>query len=187
MHEEKWYGNFVMNIILLGYRGTGKSVISRLLSRQLKRRLFKLDALIEEGVGIPIPEIVSMWGWARFREIEAKIVEQVTDEAKDAVIDCGGGVVLNDRNIQKLKANGKAVLLTAQFETLLSRLSRDRNKRPPLAEGLSWEDEHRKILAEREEKYNAAADLVCDTTDKRPDETVYEIIKYFKKQSWVAA
>lgn len=141
--------------------------------------------MIEEAVGIPIPEIVSMWGWARFREIEAKIVEQVTDKAKDAVIDCGGGVVLNDRNTKKLKENGKAVLLTAQFKTLLSRLSRDQLNRPRLKEGLSWEDEHRKVLAEREEKYNAAADLVCDTTNKRPDETVYEIIEYFKKQSWV--
>lgn len=176
-----------MNIILLGYRGTGKSVISKLLARQLKRKLYSLDAIIEEEVGIPIPEIVSMWGWARFREIEAKIVEQVTGEAKDAVIDCGGGVVLNPVNLKRLKADGKAVLLTAQLETLLSRLKRDRNNRPPLTEGLTWEEEHQKILAEREEHYRAAADLVCDTTDKRPDETAYHIIQYFKQQSWVDA
>lgn len=176
-----------MNIILLGYRGTGKSVISRLLSKQLARRLYSLDAMIEEAVGIPIPEIVSMWGWARFREIESKIVEQVVGEARDAIIDCGGGVVLNDRNIKRLKENGKAVLLTATFETLLSRLSRDRGARPRLKEGLSWEDEHRKVLSEREDKYNTAADLVFDTTGKRPDETVHEIIESFKKHSWVEA
>ena len=143
--------------------------------------------MIEEAVGIPILEIVSLWGWARFREIESKIVEQAVGEARDAIIDCGGGVVLNDRNIKKLKENGKVVLLTATFETLLSRLSRDRNSRPRLNDDLSWEDEHRKALAEREDKYQAAADLVCDTTGKRPDETVYEIIQYFKKQSWVEA
>lgn len=176
-----------MNIILLGYRGTGKSVISRLLSMHLKRRLFSLDSMIEEAVGIPIPEIVSMWGWPRFREIESKIVEQVAGEAQDAIIDCGGGVVLNDRNIKKLKENGKAVLLTATFETLLSRLSRDKNSRPRLKDGLSWEDEHRKVLSEREDKYNAAADLVFDTTGKRPDETVHEIIENFKQYSWVEA
>jgi len=176
-----------MNIILLGYRGTGKSVISRLLSKQLKRRLFSLDSMIEEAVGIPIPEIVSMWGWPRFREIESKIVEQTVEEARDAVIDCGGGVILDDRNIKKLKENGKAVLLTATFETLLSRLSRDRNNRPRLKDGVSWEDEHRKVLGEREGKYNAAADLVFDTTGKRPDETVYEIIESFKKHLWVEA
>jgi len=176
-----------MNIILLGYRGTGKSVISRLLSKHLARRLYSLDAMIEEAVGIPIPEIVSMWGWARFREIESKIVEQVVGEARDAVIDCGGGVILNDRNIKRLKENGKAVLLTATFETLLSRLSRDRGARPRLKEDLSWEDEHRKVLAEREDKYNTAADLVFDTTGKRPDETVHEIIESFKKHSWVEA
>ena len=176
-----------MNIILLGYRGTGKSVISRLLSRQLKRRLFSLDSMIEEAVGIPIPEIVSLWGWARFREIESKIVDRVTEEAQDAVIDCGGGVILDDDNVRKLKQNGKAVLLTASFETLISRLNRDRNNRPRLKEGMSWEDEHRQLLAEREPKYKAAADLVCDTTNKRPDETVREIIQSFKEQSWVEA
>lgn len=176
-----------MNIILLGYRGTGKSVISKLLSKQLERRLYRLDAMIEEAVGITIPEIVSIWGWVRFREIEATIVEQVANEAQDAIIDCGGGVVLNDRNILKLKADGKAVLLTAHIDTLLSRLRRDRNKRPPLKKGLPWEDEHRRVLAERQDQYHAAADLVCDTTEKRPDETVYEIINYFKKQSWVNA
>ncbi len=176
-----------MNIILLGYRGTGKSVIAKLLSKQLKRRLYSLDAMIEEAVGITIPEIVSMWGWARFREIETTIVEQVANEAQDAVIDCGGGVVLNDRNIRKLKADGKVVLLIAHIDTLLSRLRRDRNKRPSLKKGLSWEDEHRKVLAERQDKYHAAADRVCDTTKKRPDATVYEITDYFKKQSWVNA
>ena len=176
-----------MNIILLGYRGTGKSVISRLLAKQLKRDLFSLDLMIEEAVGIPIPEIVSLWGWGRFREIESKIVERAVGEARDAVIDCGGGVILNDRNTRKLKENGKAVLLTAEFKTLLSRLSRDRNNRPRLKEGVSWEDEHRKTLAERQEKYNAAADLVCDTTGKRPDETVYEIIEKLKQHSWVEA
>lgn len=177
--------DLLMNIILLGYRGTGKSAISKLLSRELKRRLYSLDGLIEEAVGIPIPEIVSMWGWVRFREIESKIVEQVAKEAEDAVVDCGGGVVLNPRNIEQLKKNGKAVLLTAQFETLLGRLSRDRNKRPQLEGELSWEDEHRKVLADREDLYQSAADLVCDTTGKRPDETAYEIIEHFKKHSWV--
>lgn len=176
-----------MNIILLGYRGTGKSVISRLLAKQLNRRLFSLDSMIEEAVGIPIPEIVSLWGWVRFREIESKIVEQVASEAQDAIIDCGGGVILNDDNVRRLKETGKAVLLTAEFKTLLSRLSRDRNQRPRLQDDVSPEDEHRKALAERESLYQAAADLVCDTTDKRPDETVYEIIGYFKKQSWVDA
>ncbi len=174
-----------MNIIVLGYRGTGKSVVSKLLSKQLKRRLYSLDAMIEEAVGIPIPEIVSMWGWARFREIETTIVGQVANEAQDAVIDCGGGVILNNHNIQKLKADGKAILLTAHIDTLLNRLRRDRNKRPPLKEGVSWEDEHRKVIVERQDQYLAAADMVCDTTNKRPDETVYEIIDYCKKQTWV--
>ncbi|NIY13760.1 MAG: AAA family ATPase [Nitrospinaceae bacterium] len=174
-----------MNIILLGYRGTGKSVVSRLLAKKLSRRLFSLDEMIEEAVGIPIPEIVSLWGWSRFREIETTLVAQVCEEAENAVIDCGGGVVLNGENITLLKRKGKAVLLTAEFDALISRLKRDKGGRPRLEENLSWEDEHRKVLAEREGQYRAAADFVCDTTDQKPNDTVHDIIEFFKRQSWI--
>lgn len=173
-----------MNIVLLGYRGTGKSVVSKILSHKLKRQLFSIDNLIALKAGKTIPEIVEQLGWPRFRELESQIAEQLAADARDAIIDCGGGVVLNDRNIELLRRHGKVVLLTADMDTLLQRLSRNVN-RPPLKEGLSFEEEHKKVLAEREARYQAAADMICDTSHNRPIDTVQEIVDNFKNKSWI--
>ncbi len=129
-----------MNIVLLGYRGTGKSSVARFLARKLNRKLFCIDELIVESAGMSIPKIVDELGWPGFRDIELRIVEEVSGRADDGIIDCGGGVVLDDRNIRNLRRNGKTVLLTASFETILKRIHRDPN-RPPLKEGLSFEQE----------------------------------------------
>jgi len=80
-----------MNIVLLGYRGTGKSVVSKILSHKLKRQLFSMDNLIALKAGKTIPEIVEQLGWPRFRELESQIAEQLAADTRDAIIDCGGG------------------------------------------------------------------------------------------------
>ena len=174
-----------MNIVLLGYRGTGKSTVAKYLARKLGRNVYRTDDLIVEAAGKPIPRIVEEDGWPRFREIEAEVVREVCSRAEDAIIDCGGGVVLNDENTARLKKRGRAVLLTASLEALMGRIRQDPN-RPPLKEGLSFEEEQRLILAEREEKYRAAADVVVDTTHHTPDKTALEIIQYFKEKLWLA-
>lgn len=173
-----------MNIVLLGYRGAGKSEVAILLSVKLGRKVFSTDQMIIADAGLTIPGIVEKWGWPRFREMESEVVEKVAAQAKDSVIDCGGGVVLNDNNIQRLKRDGKTVLLKADFETILKRIGEDKN-RPPLKEGLSFEEEQKKVLSEREGKYRAAADFECDTTTKSPEETADSIIEYFKQQNWI--
>ncbi len=173
-----------MNIILLGYRGTGKSTVAKYLARALSRTVYRIDDLIVEAAGKPIPRIVEEGGWPKFRELEAGVVREVSSRARDAIIDCGGGVVVNDDNIRHLKRDGRAVLLTASLEALMERIRRDPN-RPPLKKGLSFEEEQRQIIAEREPKYRAAADLVVDTTKKQPAETASEIIQYFTEKLWI--
>ncbi len=91
-----------MNIILLGYRGTGKSVLGKILAHKLKRRLYRIDDLIVASAGLPIPQIVEQGGWPRFREIESRIVKEVSETAENSIIDCGGGVVLDPENIKNL-------------------------------------------------------------------------------------
>ncbi|MFQ5444398.1 MAG: shikimate kinase [Nitrospinales bacterium] len=173
-----------MNIVLLGYRGTGKSVISKILARKLNRKLIRIDELIAQSAGMPIPEIVEKWGWPKFREIESRIVQEISSKEGDNVVDCGGGVVLDDQNIVCLKRHGRAVLLKADLSALLKRIRNDSN-RPPLKEGVSFEEEQKIILAEREPKYLAAADMICNTTRKKPMETALQIIEFFKKKSWI--
>jgi len=173
-----------MNIIMLGYRGTGKSVISRILAQKLKRKLISIDKEIVKSAGLPIPQIVQKQGWPKFREIESLIVREVATREREAVIDCGGGVVLDDQNIACLKEQGRAVVLRADLQTLLKRIKNDPN-RPPLKEGLSFEEEQKIILAEREPKYQSAADMTCDTTNTKAMATAMAIIKFFQNKKWI--
>ena len=173
-----------MNIVMLGYRGTGKSVIAKILSEELGKKLFRLDDLIAETAGKSIPELVEQEGWPAFRKVESEIVDRVCGEAQSSIIDCGGGVVLDDANRDLLKKQGKCVLLTASLATIIRRVKKDRN-RPTLEKGLSFEEEQKKILADRHEKYQSAADFTCDTTNRKPGETAHEIIAFFKERGWL--
>jgi len=169
---------------MLGYRGTGKSVVSKILSHKLKRKLYKIDDLISRSAGKSIPEIVGQDGWEVFRKKESDIVAEVCRQAKNSIIDCGGGVVLNDTNITNLKKDGMCIVLTASLETIIKRIKHDQN-RPPLEVNVSFEEEQKIIFEEREVKYRVAADFICDTSNSRPVETVQEITEFLKKRGWV--
>ena len=173
-----------MNIVMLGYRGTGKSVISKILSKELRRKLFSIDNLIVQAAGKPIPELVAQEGWLSFRKLESDIVIQVAGKARNSIIDCGGGVVLDEKNTDILKKGGKCVLLTASLATIIRRIKKDPN-RPTLEEELSFEEEQKKILADRHEKYQSCADFICDTTTRKPRATAHEIIAFYKRQGWL--
>jgi len=172
-----------MNIVLIGYRGTGKSVISRMLADILHCQRYSIDEEIVRKAGKSISEIVEQEGWDRFREIERKIVEKVAVEARNSVIDCGGGVILDERNVAYLKCNSKAVLLISSLEKILERI-KDTN-RPPIKGELSFEEEQRQVISEREPKYRAAADCVFDTTYLKPRQAAIKIINYLKKKGWI--
>ena len=173
-----------MNIVLFGFRGAGKSTIGRILSKRLHRRLFSLDSLIIKDTGSSIPEIVNQHGWPRFREIEATLIQSIAKMHRNAIIDCGGGVVLNPENVRLLKLQGRIVWLTANIDEIVKRIHKDPN-RPSLHEGVSFEEEQRKVLFERKPLYQAAADLICDTSKVPVDITASTIIRFFHSKSWI--
>ncbi len=173
-----------MNIVLVGYRGTGKSAIARLLCRELDRNVFSLDGVLAERAGKSIPEIVREDGWERFRQMESDLVAEATNRETQAIIDCGGGVVLDDCNIQNLRRNGKIVWLTADLETVMKRIKADPN-RPALKEGLSFEEEQKQVLEEREELYRACSDMKIDTSQGSPYKAVRRIVFLLKKNDWL--
>ena len=173
-----------MNIVLIGYRGTGKSAVSRALQGILHCRLYSIDEEIIRKAGKSIHEIVEQEGWCRFRAIESGVVEQISSKAQESIIDCGGGVVVDELNIINLRRNGKVVLLTASLEKILQRMSLN-SDRPPLERELSFKEEQKKILSERDPKYQAAADCIFETTYEKPYKTAMKIIEHFKKEGWI--
>ena len=91
-----------MNLVLIGYRGSGKSTVGRRLAASLKMTFVDTDDLIEEREGISITDIVKSHGWGHFRKLENHVIEEISK--KDLlVIAPGGGAVLDTDNVKALK------------------------------------------------------------------------------------
>ncbi len=90
------------SLALIGFMGTGKTAVGKKLAGRLCREFIELDAVIERLAGKSIPDIFAEDGETRFRELEIEATRQVAGR-RDAVIACGGGVVLNWINISRLR------------------------------------------------------------------------------------
>lgn len=158
-----------MNIVLIGYRGTGKSSVGRLLAERSGRTLVSTDDEIVRRDGRTIPEIVQQHGWDHFRDIESEVCRDLAGRDQ-LIIDTGGGAILREENAAHLKSNGVLFWLTAGVPTIGRRIGGD-TQRPSLTGAKSFVEEIEEVLRERTPKYKAAADHVIATDSK----TVVEI------------
>ena len=162
-----------MNIVLIGYRGTGKSTVGRLLASRLGRKLVSTDAEIVKRAQRTIPEIIAQEGWEYFRNLESEICRELAAHDQ-LVIDTGGGAILRTQNIEGLKKNGTVFWLTASVETIVKRIGSD-NQRPSLT-GKSFVDEIQDVLQERVPKYQAAADHIIATDNRSLNQLVETVL-----------
>ena len=167
------------SIALIGFMGTGKTAAGEALAEKLGKEFVELDSLIEQKAGKTIPEIFQQGGEVSFRELEIEVVREVA-ENKDAVIACGGGVVLNKINIDRLRKECIIVYLTASPEAILKRTSGDENERPLLKAG-SRALTIRELLKFRKPFYERAADIRIATSKLDIDAVVEQIIKKVKE------
>ncbi|MCE7964558.1 MAG: shikimate kinase [Nitrospira sp. NTP2] len=143
-----------MNIVLIGYRGTGKSTVGKALARRLHRQVVSTDAEIIKHAGLSVPDLVRQFGWSHFRDLETAVCREVA--ARDGlIIDTGGGAILRPENVEALRHGGTLVWLTASVETIIQRIGGD-TQRPSLTGTKSFTEEIRDVLAERTPKYQAA-------------------------------
>lgn len=161
------------NLALIGFMGTGKTVVGRRLAELTGRDFVELDAVIAEKAGMSIPEIFHREGEGGFRRREADAVAEI-GRRKNTVIACGGGVVLSTINIARLRENARLVLLTAARSVILKRVRQDGATRPLLAGG-DPSGAIARLLEERRLLYRGAADITVSTTRRSPDEVVAEI------------
>ena len=162
-----------MNLVLIGYRGTGKSTVGKVLAACLGRELVSTDKEIERRAGCSIPDIVKDHGWEHFRDLESEVCRDLAGR-HHLVIDTGGGVVLRQQNVDSLKLNGRLFWLTASVDTIAQRIGGD-TQRPSLTGAKSFVDEIQEVLHERTPKYQAASDHVI-STDERSISEIVEII-----------
>jgi shikimate kinase len=163
-----------MNIVLIGYRGTGKSTVGKLLAARLRRELVSTDAEIVKRAKRTIPEIVTQEGWEYFRDRESEVCRELAGR-DHLVIDTGGGAILRAQNVETLKRNGTVFWLEASVRTITKRIGRD-NQRPSLTGSKSFVDEIQDVLRERTPKYQAAADHVIVTDDRSINQLTEEVL-----------
>lgn len=165
-----------MNLILIGYRGSGKTSVGRELAKLLERPFFDSDRMVFAKTGRTVREMVEAGGWPAFREAEKAVIAELS-ALDHAVISLGGGAVMDPPNVAALEERGKFVWLKADARTLARRMQSEKNgsgQRPSLT-GAGTLEEVERVLAERLPVYRAVADLAVDTAGKTPAGIAAEI------------
>ena len=147
-------------ISLIGLPGSGKSTVGRQLARRLQLPFVDSDQAIEARLGCPIREFFEREGEARFREIEAEVIDALTQQGA-GVLSTGGGAVLRPENRQHLRARGRVIYLKSHPEELIRRLRHDTNR--PLLQVADPMAKLRELFATRDPLYRQTAHFVVET------------------------
>ena len=165
------------NIVLIGYRCSGKSEVGKVLASRLKRDFIDTDTLVEERAGVSIAEYVRLKGWDLFRELERRTIEEIVSRNR-LVIATGGGVVLSVENVTRLKESGRLIWLKADPEILKARMVGQQAVQPrPSLTGKDPLEEIQKVLASRTLLYEQAGDFSIDTGALSIQDVVEALLK----------
>ena len=164
-------GEMADNVILVGFMGAGKSLVGRRLARRLGRRFVETDALIVARDGRSIPEIFRRDGEARFRQLEAEVVEALQARSAE-VVATGGGLPCREGRMDELRALGTVVWLRGDLAELVAR-ARQSGDRPMLADRTAEDVE---ALYRTREPYYRRAHVTVDTIGLGPEQVVTRVL-----------
>jgi len=169
-----------MNIVLIGYRGTGKSEVGAIIADRLKMECIGMDEQIVQRAGMSIPEIVEKFGWTRFRDMETAVAMNLSTR-DHLIIDTGGGVIERPKNIIALQKNAVIFWLKASVGVIVSRIQ-DGTQRPALTDGKTFTEEVAEVLGQRMPKYENAAQYEIDTDRLTSEQVAGRIIEIRQNQ-----
>jgi len=152
-----------INLYLVGFMGTGKSTVGRMLAQQLGRRFLDSDHEIERAQGKAVAKIFAEDGEPRFRELEREFIERGHPD-HGCIVACGGGLVVSPGMLELLHRRGVVICMHAPIETILQRTMHTTHR--PLLQVDDREARLRELYAQREEIYRRTGTMVL--TDKRP-------------------
>ncbi len=171
------------NLVLIGYRATGKTSVGARLAQILKRPFVDLDQTLVAEAGKSVAEIVAQGGWEEFRRREKELVARYRG-VRGQVLATGGGVVLDPENVEILRENGILIWLTADPATIQARLHQDQpgqSSRPSLT-GRDPAQEVAALLESRWPLYRAAAQITVDTTGRSIAQVVDQVLAALKEK-----
>jgi shikimate kinase len=169
------------NLVLIGYRATGKTSVGARLAARLHRPFVDLDQVLVQEAGRPIADIVAQGGWAEFRRLEKELVARYA-AIPGQVLAPGGGAVLDRDNVAALRENGIIIWLTADPDTIQARLAQDqpRDANRPSLTGSDTIREVTEVLNQRAPLYQAAAQIIVDTTHREVAQVVELVLQALK-------
>jgi len=162
-----------MNIVLIGFTGTGKTAVGKRLAKRLGWKFVDLDELIVASAKMPIAKIFSERGEAVFRRLERRHINRVV-HGRHQVIATGGGAFVNSRNRSLLRASGTVICLTAKPSVILKRVSHKLKSLPMLSGAARPLTRIQALLEQRASAYTQA-DLMIDTNHLSVDDVVEQL------------
>ena len=166
----------MMNVVLAGFMGTGKTEVGRILAHRLGHVLIDVDDEIEKEQKMKISDIFREYGEPAFRDIESAVIKRLA-EREGVVISTGGGAVLRQENMDVLRNKGVIVCLTASARTIYDRTKRSSDR--PLLKVDDPFARIKELLAFRQPYYEKA-DIIIDTEGRSPMKVADEIISGMK-------
>lgn len=160
-------------IYLIGFMGTGKSSVAKLLSEISGIGFFDTDQLIEAKANMSVSDFFDAYGEEEFRKIETEVLRDISNDDNQKIVSCGGGLPLKEENCKLMKKSGKTILLTASPETVFNRIAN--NKERPLLRDNMNADYIEEMMEKRKDAYLKASDYIIYTDGKTPKAIAEEI------------
>ena len=157
------------NIYLVGFMGSGKTTVGRVLARRFGVPFVDLDEVIRHREGMSIEDVFSKKGEAYFRRLESEVLRGC---GLGKVVSTGGGIVESRENVEFMRNTGKVVWLDISFEEFLKRVP-DLGDRPLLKRGKNWLKE---LFEKRKTFYKEASHIRISVDGKKAEDIVEEIV-----------
>ena len=164
------------HIYMIGFMGTGKSTVSKKLREKLCVEELDMDAEIVRKNRISINEMFEKYGEEYFRDKETQMIEEIA-ASSPKIVSCGGGAVLREKNVEKMKESGVIVLLTATPQTIYQRVKNSKDR--PILNGHMDVEYISALMEKRRAIYEKACDIKVATDGKKPAEIADEIINFY--------
>ena len=169
-------GRHIVNLALIGFMGTGKTSVGRLVAELLNFEFLDTDEQIQEHTGRVIAEIFSKDGEPAFRELERQVVGELSARSQ-LVIATGGGLPTNPHNLERLKQHALVVCLWSAPDKIWERVHHQSHR--PLLHDADPQKKIRDLLAVRERFYKQA-DVLINTDTRSMREVAQQVVLQFK-------
>ena len=165
------------NVILIGFMGSGKTTIGKIIADKKNMKFIDMDLEIEKMENKKINQIFSENGEKYFREKESSLLKKLCS-LKNSVISTGGGIIENEFNIEILKKQSYVIWLDANEDTIENNVKNEIEKRPKLKEDDNLKLSIKNLLNKRYDKYKESANIRVNVNNKNVDQVVSDILVY---------